>query len=77
MLDTAAIPPASSATSNARLLSALRVFYAQLVRQQVIEADPAALLEAPHDRRTDQAAVTGNEDLARTVHRRAHYSRFW
>ena len=33
--------------SNARLLSALRAFYAQLLRRGAITVDPAALLEAP------------------------------
>jgi integrase/recombinase XerD len=33
--------------SNARLLSALRAFYAQLLRRGAITTDPAALLEAP------------------------------
>ncbi len=33
--------------SNARLLSALRAFYAQLLRRGAIAVDPAALLEAP------------------------------
>jgi len=33
--------------SNARLLSALRAFYAQFARTGAIAADPAALLEAP------------------------------
>ncbi len=33
--------------SNARLLSALRAFYAQLLRRGAIATDPAALLEAP------------------------------
>ncbi len=33
--------------SNARLLSALRSFYAQLLRRGAITVDPAALLEAP------------------------------
>lgn len=33
--------------SNARLLSAMRAFYALLVRQGTIKVDPAALLEAP------------------------------
>ena len=33
--------------SNARLLSALRAFYAQLLRRGAIATDPSALLEAP------------------------------
>ena len=33
--------------SNARLLSALRAFYSQLLRRGAIAIDPAALLEAP------------------------------
>jgi integrase/recombinase XerD len=33
--------------SNARLLSALRAFYSQLLRRGAIAVDPAALLEAP------------------------------
>jgi integrase/recombinase XerD len=33
--------------SNARLLSALRAFYAQLLRRGAIQIDPSALLEAP------------------------------
>jgi integrase/recombinase XerD len=33
--------------SNARLLSALRAFYAQLLRRGAVTTDPAALLEAP------------------------------
>jgi integrase/recombinase XerD len=36
-----------AARSNARLLSSLRAFYAQLVRQGAIAFDPVALLEAP------------------------------
>jgi integrase/recombinase XerD len=36
-----------SARSNARLLSALRALYAQLLRRQAIEVDPTALLASP------------------------------
>jgi integrase/recombinase XerD len=36
-----------SARSNARMLSALRAFYAQLLRRHGIDADPTALLAAP------------------------------
>ena len=47
--------------SNARLLSALRAFYAQLVRRGAIAIDPAALLEAPKLGRSLPKALSESE----------------
>ncbi len=47
--------------SNARLLSALRAFYAQLLRRGAIAIDPAALLEAPKLGRSLPKALSESE----------------
>lgn len=47
--------------SNARLLSALRAFYAQLLRRGTIVIDPAALLEAPKLGRSLPKALSESE----------------
>lgn len=38
---------AISASSRARLLSSLRLFYAYLLREKIIDVDPVALIDAP------------------------------
>jgi integrase/recombinase XerD len=50
-----------SARSNARLLSALRSFYAQQVRIGALAADPAALLETPRLPRPLPKALTESQ----------------
>jgi integrase/recombinase XerD len=47
--------------SNARLLSALRAFYAQLLRRGAITIDPAALLEPPKLGRSLPKALSESE----------------
>jgi integrase/recombinase XerD len=47
--------------SNGRLLSALRAFYAQLLRRGAITMDPAALLEAPKLGRSLPKALSESE----------------
>lgn len=47
--------------SNARLLSALRAFYAQALRRGVIQLDPAALLEPPKQGRSLPKALSESE----------------
>ena len=50
-----------SPRSNARLLSALRAFYAQQVRRGVLGADPTALLEPPKLGRSLPKALSESE----------------
>ncbi|MBS0461374.1 MAG: site-specific tyrosine recombinase XerD [Proteobacteria bacterium] len=50
-----------SGRSNARLLSALRVFYGQLLRQGAIRVDPAATLEPPKPRRSLPKALSESQ----------------
>ncbi|MBS0211625.1 MAG: site-specific tyrosine recombinase XerD [Proteobacteria bacterium] len=50
-----------SPRSNARLLSALRAFYAQLLRLGTIRADPCQSLEAPKPRRSLPKALSESQ----------------
>ncbi len=53
-----------AARSNARLLSALRSFYAQQLRLGVIKEDPTALLELPKLSKGLPKALSENDDKA-------------
>ena len=50
-----------AARSNARLLSALRAFYAQQLRRKVLAQDPTALIEAPRLGRSLPKALSESE----------------
>lgn len=50
-----------AARSNARLLSALRAFYAQQLRRKVLAHDPTALIEAPRLGRSLPKALSESE----------------
>ncbi len=51
-----------SASSRARLLSSLRLFYAYLLREKIIDVDPVALIEAPKRGRSLPKSLT-EEDV--------------
>lgn len=50
-----------AARSNARLLSALRAFYAQQLRRKTLDRDPTALIEAPRLGRSLPKALSESE----------------
>ncbi len=62
-----------SSRSSARLLSSLRRFYAFLLRERIISADPTVLIEAPRIARSLPGSLSENEvihllDVPETLH---------